>query len=116
VGVGGARIKPILRELGQEKIDLIEWSDSLEELVQGSLKPAEVDRVEIVDDKKAIVWFPQDQRSLAIGRMGQNIKLASRLVGLEIQLQDITPVAGADVSQNSAEISSEAINEEPARD
>lgn len=91
VGVGGARIKPILRELGQEKIDLIEATDSLEELVRGSLKPAEVDKVEIVDDKKAIVWFPQDQRSLAIGRLGQNIKLASRLVDLEIQLQDIAP-------------------------
>lgn len=99
VGVGGARIKPILRELGQEKIDLIEWSDSLEDLVQGSLKPAEVDRVEIVDDKRAVVWFANDQRSLAIGKLGQNIKLASRLVGLEIQLQDIAPIEKSDVSQ-----------------
>lgn len=103
VGVGGARIKPILRELGQEKIDLIEWSESLEDLVQGSLKPAEVDRVEIVDDKRAVVWFPQDQRSLAIGRMGQNIKLASRLVGLEIQLQDIAPIDRGDISAEDSE-------------
>ncbi|KKQ48930.1 MAG: NusA antitermination factor [candidate division TM6 bacterium GW2011_GWF2_38_10] len=93
VGVGGARIKPILRELGQEKIDLIGWSESVEDLVKGSLKPADVERVELVGDKKAVVWFPQDQRSLAIGKMGQNIKLASRLVGLEIQLQDIAPAA-----------------------
>ena len=89
VGVGGVRIKPILRELGQEKIDLIESTDSLENLVKNSLKPAEIDKVEIIDNKKALIWLAQDQRSLAIGRMGQNILLGSKLVDLEIQLQDI---------------------------
>ena len=89
VGVGGSRIKPILRELGQEKIDLIEWSETPETLVADSLKPAEIDKVEIINDKVAAVWLAQDQRSLAIGKMGQNILLASRLVGLEIQLQNI---------------------------
>ncbi len=90
VGIGGARIKPILRELGQEKIDLIQWSDSIEKLVRSSLKPAEIDKVEVVDDNKVTVWLAPDQRSFAIGKMGQNINLASRLVGLEIQLQDLT--------------------------
>lgn len=94
VGVGGARIKPILRELGQEKIDLIEATDSIESLVRNSLKPAEIDKVEVVGDRRAIVWLAQDQRSYAIGKMGQNISLASKLVGLEIQLQDINPVSG----------------------
>ena len=88
VGVGGSRIKPILRELGQEKIDLIEWADAIEELVKNSLKPAEIDKVEMVSDNRAVVWLAEDQRSLAIGRMGQNILLASRLAGVEIQLQD----------------------------
>lgn len=94
VGVGGARIKPILRELGQEKIDLIEATDSTEDLVRNSLKPAEIDKVEVVGDRKAIVWLAQDQRSYAIGKMGQNIALASKLVGLDIQLQDISPMNG----------------------
>ncbi len=89
VGVGGSRIKPILRELGQEKIDLIQSTDSLESLIKLSLKPAEIDKVAIEGDGKAMVWLAQDQRSLAIGKMGQNINLASRLVGLEIQLQDV---------------------------
>jgi len=89
VGVGGARIKPILRELGQEKIDLIQATDSIEKLVRSSLKPAEVDKVEVVDDNKVVVWLAPDQRSFAIGKMGQNINLASKLVGLEIQLQDV---------------------------
>ncbi len=116
VGVGGARIKPILRELGQEKIDLIGWSDSLEDLVRGSLKPAEVDRVEIVDDELAIVWFPQDQRSLAIGRLGQNIKLASRLVDLEIQLQDIAPTEKSDGSRETEDAASDVMDEDSMRD
>lgn len=93
VGVGGSRIKPILRELGQEKIDLIEWTDSIEVLIKDSLKPAEIDKVEIVDENRAVVWLAQDQRSLAIGKMGQNIMLASKLVEIDIQLQDIVQSA-----------------------
>ena len=116
VGVGGARIKPILRELGQEKIDLIEWSNALEDLVQGSLKPAVVDRVEIVDDKRAVVWFAQDQRSLAIGKLGQNIKLASRLVGLEIQLQDTAPLEKSDDLQEAEGTASDVVDEGAERD
>jgi N utilization substance protein A len=94
VGVGGARIKPILKELGREKVDLIEWTDSIEDLVKWSLKPAEIDKVEMLEEKKAMVWLAQDQRSLAIGKMGQNIMLASRLSGVEIQLQEVSPPQG----------------------
>jgi N utilization substance protein A len=86
VGVGGSRIKPILKEIANEKIDVIAWSDQKERLIKDALKPAQIDRVEVVDDKIARVWLNEDQRSLAIGRMGQNIALASRLVGIDIQL------------------------------
>jgi N utilization substance protein A len=86
VGIGGVRIKPILKELGGEKIDIIAWSDSLELLIRGALKPAEINRVELVGDASARVWLDDDQRSLAIGKMGQNIALASQLTGVEIQL------------------------------
>ncbi len=87
VGVGGSRIKPILKELGTEKIDVIPWTESKENLVKQALKPAQVDRVELVgDDKSANVWLDEDQRALAIGKMGQNISLASRLTGFNIQL------------------------------
>lgn len=86
VGIGGARIKPILKELGGEKIDVITWSDSAEIRVRDSLKPAQINRVEIVDDQNANVWLNEDQRSLAIGKMGQNISLASRLSGYNIHL------------------------------
>ncbi len=87
VGIGGSRIKPILKELGEEKIDVISWSESLEILVKNSLKPAKVNRVQLSDNNKiAYVWVDEDQRSFAIGKMGQNITLASRLTGVDIQL------------------------------
>jgi N utilization substance protein A len=86
VGVGGSRIKPILKELGTEKIDVIVWSDNLETLVKDALKPAEINRVELAENNIAHVWLEEDQRSLAIGKMGQNIALASRLTGVNIQL------------------------------
>lgn len=86
VGVGGARIKPILREIAGEKIDVMSVEGDIEELVKDALRPAEIDRVEIIDNKTANVWLAEDQRSLAIGRLGQNILLASQLTGLAINL------------------------------
>lgn len=103
IGVGGVRIKPILKELGGEKIDVIEWSDSLETLVASALKPAEVGRVEVVDESSVNVWVEEDQRSLAIGKMGQNITLASRLAGANINLVQGKKASDAlleDVSQD----------------
>jgi N utilization substance protein A len=86
VGIGGARIKPILKELEGEKIDVIVWNDSSEVLIRDSLKPAQINRVEVLDQENANVWLNEDQRSLAIGKMGQNISLASRLSGFNIHL------------------------------
>lgn len=87
VGVGGGRIKPILKELGGEKIDVISWVNSREELVKNALRPAEVNRVEInKEGTKATVWLSEDQRAFAIGKMGQNISLAAELIHMEIEL------------------------------
>jgi len=87
VGIGGSRIKPILKELAGEKIDVFPWSDSLETLVKNSLKPAVIERVQISSDNKiARVYLDEDQRSFAIGKGGQNIALASQLTGINIQL------------------------------
>lgn len=90
VGVEGVRIKPILKELGGEKIDLIADTESLETLVKYSLKPAEIDKVDIRNDGSAMVWLAQDQRSLAIGKLGRNIALASKISGIDIHLQEAT--------------------------
>ena len=85
VGVGGGRIKPILKELCTEKIDVISWVNSKEELVKNALRPAEVNKVEIVDGE-ANVWLSEDQRAFAIGKMGQNISLAAQLLDVNIHL------------------------------
>jgi transcription termination/antitermination protein NusA len=95
VGVGGSRIKPILRELGMEKIDVIRYSDISEEFVKDSLKPAVVKRVELVGATDAHVWVDEGERSVAIGKMGQNISLASRLTGFNIQLIKDEPSSSA---------------------
>ena len=86
IGVGGSRIKPILKELCGEKIDVFSWSHSTDELVGLALRPAEINKVEMISDKKARVWVSDDQRALAIGKMGQNIGLACELLGIEIEL------------------------------
>ncbi len=87
VGVNGVRIKPILKDLGSEKIDIVAWTDVKEQFIKSSLKPAEINRIDISDDEKsALVWLDDDQRSLAIGKMGQNINLASELSGVQIEL------------------------------
>ena len=88
VGVGGARIKPVLKEIGGEKVDIIKWSENQEEFIRDALKPAQIDRVVLTGESKAMVWLDEDQRSLAIGKMGQNINLASQLTGVEVQLAD----------------------------
>lgn len=87
VGVGGSRIKPILKEISGETIDVFLWSDNAALFVKNSLKPAVVDRVEISSDNTtARVWLNEDQRPFAIGKGGQNIALASQITGITIQL------------------------------
>jgi N utilization substance protein A len=86
VGLGGIRIKPLLNELSGEKIDVIAWTDNKQDFIKGALKPARINKVVLVDNQNANVWLDDDERSLAIGRMGQNIALASRLTGVNIHL------------------------------
>lgn len=102
VGVGGSRIKPILKEIDGEKIDIVAWTDSLEDLVMAALKPAQIDRVEISADRKAAyVWLDKEQRPLAIGKMGKNITLASRFTGVEIRLMQEAEGGQPSASMNS---------------
>jgi N utilization substance protein A len=85
VGQRGVRIANVMNELGEEKIDIIEWDDSPEEFVANALSPAKVDSVKI-DGDTAVVDTPSDQLSLAIGRDGQNARLAWKLTGLRIDI------------------------------
>jgi N utilization substance protein A len=85
VGIRGSRIKNIVEELNGEKIDIIRWSDTAEILIGNSLKPAEASEIFLYPKtRRAEVVVDDDQLSLAIGRRGQNVRLAGRLCGWEI--------------------------------
>jgi len=87
VGMKGSRIHSIVRELQNENIDVINFTDNLELYITRSLSPAKISSIKIDEDEKRVsVFLKPDQVSLAIGRGGQNIKLASRLVGYEIDV------------------------------
>lgn len=87
VGGRGVRVQAIMNEIGErEKIDIINWSDNPSEYIREALSPAEVTKVEI-DGKKAKVYVTEDQQSIAIGRQGQNVRLASKLTGYEIDIE-----------------------------
>jgi N utilization substance protein A len=87
VGVRGTRIKNIVDELGGERIDIVRWNESLQVLIPNALQPAEIDEVMLCHLLgRAIVLVRDDQLSLAIGRRGQNVRLASKLVGWDIEI------------------------------
>jgi N utilization substance protein A len=87
VGVRGNRIKNIVDELGGERIDIVRWDDDLEVLIPNALQPAEVEQVILCRMLgRAIVLVREDQLSLAIGRRGQNVRLASKLSGWDIEI------------------------------
>jgi len=94
VGMRGVRIQSIVNELGGEKIDVIEWSPDLATFIAKALSPAKVLGVQLeehpVEGKTASVIVPDDQLSLAIGRAGQNARLAAKLTGWRIDIQGVT--------------------------
>ncbi len=87
VGVRGSRIKSIVDELAGERIDIVRWNDSLQVLIPNALQPAEVEDVILCPMLgRVIVLVREDQLSLAIGKKGQNVRLASKLVGWDIEV------------------------------
>lgn len=90
VGVRGSRIKNIVDELGGEKIDIVRWNDSSQVLITNALMPAKVSEIALCfESGRATVVVDEDQLSLAIGKHGQNVRLAARLTGWDIDI--LTP-------------------------
>lgn len=90
VGQRGTRVMSVNNELGNEKIDIAEWSEDPGKFIANSLSPAKVQSVEILPRREARVYVPEDQLSLAIGRGGQNVRLAARLTGWKIDVRSQT--------------------------
>ena len=105
VGQKGVRVQTVINELSGEKIDIIEWSDSPVEFINNALSPAKVSAVKILDEHRqhALAEVKEDQFSLAIGKKGQNVRLAAKLTGWKI-----------DVRSPKEEISSEQVEVENA--
>ncbi len=121
VGQRGVRVSTVMSELGGEKIDVIEWSPDSAEFIEDALSPAQVLKVTILEEAgtgdednrgHAQVEVAPDQQSLAIGRGGQNVRLAAKLTGWKI---DIVSIGGETPAQNdkSEALSDEAVTEEP---
>ncbi len=87
VGQRGMRVMAVTNELGNEKIDIIEWSDDPEKFIGNSLSPAKVKLVEALPKREARVLVAEDQLSLAIGKGGQNVRLAAKLTGWKIDVR-----------------------------
>jgi N utilization substance protein A len=107
VGQRGVRVSTVMSELGGEKIDVIEWSEDSVQFIEDSLSPAAVLNVEInEEEKKAIVEVSEDQQSLAIGKGGQNVRLAAKLTGWRIDIKSTEKPAETEEKQ-------EEVAEEP---
>jgi N utilization substance protein A len=88
VGAKGSRVRMVMNELRGEKIDIIKWTDDVQEFVANALSPAKVREVRILDEgQTALVVVPDHQLSLAIGKEGQNARLAARLTGLRVDIK-----------------------------
>lgn len=118
IGQRGSRIQTITGELSGEKIDIVQWSENPRELITNALSPAKVLEVNLDEtEHAAIVVVPSDQLSLAIGRGGQNVRLAAKLTGWKVNIQErqadgvVAPVENIDAVAEPVEAAVEAVAE-----
>lgn len=90
VGQKGVRVQSVTNELGGERVDIIPWTSDTESFIKATLAPVEIESIKLSEDeegKKAIIRVPEDQLSLAIGKEGQNVRLASKITGYRIEVE-----------------------------
>lgn len=104
VGQKGTRVQAVIDELVGEKIDIIEWSENAEKFIAAALSPAKVLSVELNEERKeSVVKVPEDQLSLAIGKQGQNVRLAAKLTGWRIDVVGDARTSTEEIAVNSKE-------------
>jgi N utilization substance protein A len=111
VGQRGVRVNTVISELGGEKIDIIEWTDNMESFIANALSPAKINKVTLIaEEQRAIIEVDADQFSLAVGKGGQNVRLAAKLTGWKIDIVspngEKAPEAVPTTSEESAPITS----------
>lgn len=112
VGGHGTRVQAVMNEVGdQEKIDIVTFDPSAEQFIKNALSPAEIAKVVISEDnKRATVQVTEDQQSIAIGRGGQNVRLASRLTGYELDIEQVAAAKPATEKAPRKNIEDELLN------
>ncbi|MCL5411119.1 MAG: transcription termination factor NusA [Patescibacteria group bacterium] len=116
VGQKGVRVQAVIAELGTEKVDIIQWSEDPKKFIAAALSPAKVDNVETDQkEKTAHVEVPEDQLSLAIGKEGQNVRLAAKLSGWRIDIKGAENVLAREPEEeNPEETKEESVAEKKA--
>lgn len=120
VGHRGTRVQAIVNELYDEKIDIVRWHDQIDKFIAESLSPAKATSVKAdMEAKTALVIMPDNQLSLAIGKSGQNVRLAARLTGWRIDIRSESQLARAvlsvdDISGEDVSVAADATASEPA--
>jgi len=105
VGQRGVRVSTVMSELGGEKIDIIEWSEDAIQFIEDSLSPAKIERVETNEENKhAVIEVSEDQLSLAIGKGGQNVRLAAKLTGWKIDIKGIEGEASTETNEEKTDV------------
>jgi len=112
VGQRGTRILAVINELGGEKIDIIEWAEKPEQYIINALSPAKIAEVKVMAKGKAIAFVPDDQLSLAIGKNGQNVRLAAKLTGWKI---DVRSLEQANEIEEEEELEQDIKKEKPKK-
>jgi N utilization substance protein A len=124
VGGRGSRVQAVMGDLGEEKIDIILYDEDAQTFIKNALSPTKVIAVELDDEnKKAVVKVPEDQLSLAIGKQGQNVRLAAKLTGWNIDIMsadesriEATAEAHTPAKSNKKDLESsliETVNDQP---
>ncbi len=104
VGQKGVRVSNVMDELSGERIDIIQWSENVEEFIKAALAPAKVAHIDIdEEEKRAKIFVQPDQRPLAIGKEGQNVRLASNLTQYELDVMDVGELKGTSEAKESVE-------------
>lgn len=115
IGARGSRIQNVLSELRNEKIDIVRYSDDPVDYISNALSPAEILTVALFDDdegRRAEVTVAADQLSLAIGRGGQNVRLAAKLTGWKIDIKELAGSANSEADDDEEDFEEESVDEE----
>lgn len=115
VGQRGTRVQAVINELGGEKIDIVEWSDDPEKFIANALSPAKVLEVKVLPKNKVVCIVPEDQLSLAIGKDGQNVRLAAKLTGWKIDVKSPEDDNIKEVDEEASKEEEVALEEKPVK-